>query len=430
MLLGVLIQINPNVLFGLARPPTLHSQRCNKSTYLRVVRFTRSRHIAPPWRKGANMDFERKLVLTSCYRAFHLCGSTGKMAFELQTGSAAALPATSLRFRPSSDATRTKNVLVSANAVGAIQHWHVTSGKCLHTIVEEDNQVFALDYRPDGGEFATGGKDMTVRIYDEATKTRTLELKSGLGYGPTVTAGHSNRIFSVKFHPEDENLLLSGGWDNTIQVWDKRAGHSVRSIFGPHLCGDSLDVCVDEAGRSSVLTGAWRPDSPLEIWDLDSAKLVESVEWKESLLAEGSCLLYAAQFSKLAGHRYIAAGGSGANEARVFDRKAGTMTSHGGELGNTALVGTVAGMKRGVFSADWSPVADRVAIGTGDGAIRILDVVERRSGDEDPSAQLVDRKAATLAAAEEPEVEAEPEEEWDEAKDGAEEKEDGKEGGE
>ena len=48
---------------------------------------------------------------------------TGKVAFELQYGSAAALPATSLRFRPSNDATRTKNVLVSTNAVGAIQHW-------------------------------------------------------------------------------------------------------------------------------------------------------------------------------------------------------------------------------------------------------------------------------------------------------------------
>jgi WD40 repeat protein len=94
---------------------------------------------------------------------------TGRVSFDLQPGSAAALPATSLRFRPSNDATRTKNVLVSTNAVGAVQHWHVTSGKCLHTIEEADNQVYALDYRPDGLEFATGGKDATVRLYDEST---------------------------------------------------------------------------------------------------------------------------------------------------------------------------------------------------------------------------------------------------------------------
>ena len=35
---------------------------------------------------------------------------SGRVAFELQPGSASALPATSLRFRPSNDASRTKNV--------------------------------------------------------------------------------------------------------------------------------------------------------------------------------------------------------------------------------------------------------------------------------------------------------------------------------
>lgn len=47
-------------------------------------------------------------------------------------------------------------------------------------------------------------------------------------------------------------VLLTGGWDNTVQFWDMRVGHSVRSIFGPHLSGDSLDVCGDE-----ILTGSW-----------------------------------------------------------------------------------------------------------------------------------------------------------------------------
>lgn len=47
-------------------------------------------------------------------------------------------------------------------------------------------------------------------------------------------------------------VLLTGGWDNTIQFWDMRVGHSVKSIFGPHLSGDSLDVCGDE-----ILTGSW-----------------------------------------------------------------------------------------------------------------------------------------------------------------------------
>ena len=38
------------------------------------------------------------------------------------------------------------------------------------------------------------------------------ELRVGGKYLP----GHASRIFSVKFHPLDENILISGGWDKTI----------------------------------------------------------------------------------------------------------------------------------------------------------------------------------------------------------------------
>ena len=40
-------------------------------------------------------------------------------------------------------------------------------------------------------------------------------------------------------------VVVSGGWDNTVQVWDERCGDgAVRQMFGPHVCGDALDVQV------------------------------------------------------------------------------------------------------------------------------------------------------------------------------------------
>lgn len=35
-----------------------------------------------------------------------------------------------------------------------------------------------------------------------------MELKPGIARG----SGHSSRIFSVKFHPDDPNIIVSGGW--------------------------------------------------------------------------------------------------------------------------------------------------------------------------------------------------------------------------
>jgi COMPASS component SWD3 len=43
-----------------------------------------------------------------------------------------------------------------------------------------------------------------VRIYDEETKTCSIELV-GTGW---QTAGHNNRVFSIKFSPEDPNIIV------------------------------------------------------------------------------------------------------------------------------------------------------------------------------------------------------------------------------
>lgn len=52
----------------------------------------------------------------------------------------------------------------SLDSNGSVEHWHITSGKCLHAIHNESNQLYALDYRQDGAVFATAGKDCAVRL--------------------------------------------------------------------------------------------------------------------------------------------------------------------------------------------------------------------------------------------------------------------------
>ena len=75
----------------------------------------------------------------------------------------------------------------------------------------KQNEVFALDYNAEGTQFATGGRDAKIRLYDEGTKTNVATLEGGnIGDGSAT-----NRVFSVKF-THDENILLSGGWDNTV----------------------------------------------------------------------------------------------------------------------------------------------------------------------------------------------------------------------
>jgi COMPASS component SWD3 len=214
--------------------------------------------------------------------------------------SSGGLPITCIRWRPEaagafkvSDATTaSRNVLLAAGSDGTLRHIHATSGRVLNTIVEPaETQIYACDYRRDGMFFASAGNARAIRIYDEERRTLTATLTGGssLAYttvyndhyaaalaSPTkpshqelLATGHNNRIFSVIWHPTESHMLASGGWDNTIQIWDTRVGHAVRSIFGPHLAGDGLTFSPN---GKHLITGSWRANEQLQVRKMNLKK--------------------------------------------------------------------------------------------------------------------------------------------------------------
>ena len=88
--------------------------------------------------------------------------------------------------------------------------------------------------------------------------------------------GHSNRIFCVKFNPIDTNILLSGGWDNTVQVYDIRQKGPIESIYGPHICGDAIDFRND---GWTFITGSYRSEEPIQVFDMRTFKCTRVIEW-------------------------------------------------------------------------------------------------------------------------------------------------------
>lgn len=66
--------------------------------------------------------------------------------------------------------------------------------------------------------------------------------------------GHTSRVFAAKFNPASNAEFLSGGWDNSVLLWDLRKPHAIRYISDVNLCGEGLDI--DKMGRqvsSSIL---------------------------------------------------------------------------------------------------------------------------------------------------------------------------------
>lgn len=171
----------------------------------------------------------------------------------------------------------------------------------------------AVDYAPDGRRFATAGKDNIIRIYDEETKKIGIQL-SGVKWH---SSGHNNRVFSLKFSPDNPDLLVSGGWDMNVflyfmqvNVWDVRTNNVVSTIYGPKISGDSLDI-----RGNLLLTGANRGKEQLQLWDWKENKLMHTFAWDDQQ-PQNNGFIYCAQFCNQVKHAVMAVGGS---DLKIFN---------------------------------------------------------------------------------------------------------------
>merc|ERR1712196_44824 len=96
-----------------------------------------------------------------------------------------------------------------------------------------------------------------------------------------------------------------------MKFWDLREGarKAVRSIHGPHVCGDSVDISQD---GETILTGSCAKTKQLQTWSFKDGTLKDTFQWGDSDDSSAAvCKVYAAQFSKHDGSSMCLAGGSG-----------------------------------------------------------------------------------------------------------------------
>jgi WD40 repeat protein len=131
------------------------------------------------------------------------------------------LPATCVRYSPavsfSGAEANGARQLAAAYADGNVCQWRVSregdSGTKLRSVGSSaGNSIYTLAFQSDGLHFAAAGRDHAVRLYDATTGelVRSFE-KDGVH-------GHSNRVYALRFHSTEAHVLLSGGWDNTVQM--------------------------------------------------------------------------------------------------------------------------------------------------------------------------------------------------------------------
>ncbi|MGE0607031.1 MAG: protein kinase [Pirellulales bacterium] len=199
-------------------------------------------------------------------------------------------------------------------------------------------------FSPDGTRIIYGASDGTIHVCDARTRRPVVHMEGAGG------SGQSLQIMSLS--PDGDTLaaLITG---NSVKAWDTatgrqrfsataRAKHVRQLLFSP----DSRQLmAVSEFWRDDKQPRDWGAE--IELWNANTGKFNRKTELKDAL----GTLAFSAD-----GKRIFAAGRS--PEIMVFEEKG-------------KLQRTVQGLRPTVMAV--SPAKKRLAIGLGDGSIRVLD---------------------------------------------------------
>jgi COMPASS component SWD3 len=255
--------------------------------------------------------------------------------------------------------------LISTAADGKLYCWSPHTGELIYKIKEKENEIYCCDYSVHDNHFATAGMDYKIRVYDDTTQ----DIAYSFAGSNDDVLGHSNRVFSVKFHPTDPNLLISGGWDNVVFVWDKRKEGPIAHIFGPSVSGEAIDVYGDY-----ILAGSYSSEENLYLMSIKDATVLNHIEWYDTPMYKSTALIppcvYTSHFTK-PDAKYIIAGGTSRNEVRVFKNIDNFSQIKG--------IGSVANLMSACLTVDCANTySNRFAIGCANGTLKCYRIDENQ----------------------------------------------------
>ncbi|MEU9444038.1 TIR domain-containing protein [Streptomyces sp. NPDC048304] len=184
-------------------------------------------------------------------------------------------------------------LLAAGDSAGVVRLWRIdaaadpVAAPLNRQPAEHRGSVWVCKFRPHGDTPAqgpgallvTGGNDGVVRLWDPAT-----------GQGRRILRGHGRRIGTLSFSA-DGSMLAAGGNDGVVRVWHAASGRRLRELTG------HSDRLVSAAfGPTGHLLATASSDGDIYLWNAATGEYQRALDvetdhvWAEAFSADGELL--------------------------------------------------------------------------------------------------------------------------------------------
>ncbi|CAK7274048.1 hypothetical protein SEPCBS57363_005961 [Sporothrix epigloea] len=146
----------------------------------------------------------------------------------------------------------------------------IPEGRLIQTYAEHGYEILSLACAGDNARFVSSGGDRTIFLWD-VTTAQTLRR-----FGGGHAAGVSGRVNCVSFAGEGDSLVVSGGFDTLVRVWDTRSGGHGAGAKPIQTFADARDAITAIAVRGPEILAA-SVDGRVRTYDVRTGRFTTDV---------------------------------------------------------------------------------------------------------------------------------------------------------